>query len=98
MAEFPYSANSSKLPAFLEKIQSASVPDKVTLKYIASLGFKSSSDRRISAILKDLEFTDFSGVPTERWGIYRDRGRAPGELAVAIRKTYANLFAVYPNA
>jgi len=98
MAEFPYTPKPSSLPVFLDKIQSIGVPDKVTLKYITSIGFKSSNDRYISGILKSLRFTDSSGVPMERWKAYRDKRRGPAELASAIREAYADLFAVYPDA
>lgn len=98
MAEFPYSAKPTSLPDFLAKIQSVGKPDKVTLKYLATLGFKSSNDRYIPGILKSLVFTDQSGVPTERWQAYRDKKRAPLELAQAIREAYSDLFAVYNDA
>jgi hypothetical protein len=98
MAEFPYTPKPSSLPVFLDKIQSIGVPDKVTLKYITSIGFKSKNDRYISGILKRLGFTDSSGVPMERWKAYRDTRRGPAELASAIREAYADLFAVYPDA
>ena len=98
MAEFPYSAKPSSLPGFLEKIQAVGVPDKVTLKYLATLGFKSSNDRYIPGILKSLGFIDQSGVPTERWRVYRNKKRAPSELAIAIRDAYLGLFTVYDDA
>jgi len=98
MAEFPYSAKPSSLPDFLARIQAVGKPDKVTHKYLATLGFRSSNDRYIPGILKSLGFTDQSGVPMERWQIYRDKKRAPVELAAAIREAYPGLFAVYNDA
>ncbi len=99
MAQFPYTPKPSSLPIFLEQIQSTiSVPDKVTVQFLTSIGFKSSNDRYISGILKSLGFTDSSGVPMERWKAYRDKSRAPSELASAITEAYADLFAVYPDA
>ena len=98
MAEFPYTPRPSSLPDFLETIQSTGKPVKVTLKYIAALGFMSSNDRYISGILKSLGFTDPSGIPTERWQAYRDKKRASAELATAIREAYSGLFALYPDA
>ncbi len=66
MAEFPYTAKPSSVPRFLRKIQAVRVPDKVTVKYIASIGFKSSNDRRLIPMLKALGFLDAPGVPSER--------------------------------
>ena len=77
MAEFPYTPRPLGLSDFLKTIQSTGKPEKVTLKYIESLGFKSSNDRYINGILKSLGFTDASGIPTERWQAYRDKKRAP---------------------
>jgi hypothetical protein len=37
-------------------------------------------------------------VPTERWQAYRDKKRAPLELAAAIREAYSGLFALYDDA
>lgn len=98
MAEFPYTPKPSSLPDFLAKIQSTGIPDKVTLKYIESLGFRSKNDRYISPILKSLGFVDSSGVPKERWQIYRDKKRASAELSIAIREAYSDLFTLYPDA
>jgi hypothetical protein len=58
MAEFPYSTQPSKLADFLANIQAVGKPDKVTLKYLETLGFTSKNDRIISSILKSLRFTD----------------------------------------
>jgi len=98
MAEFPYSTKPTSLPDFLAKIQSVGKPDKVTRKYLATLGFKGTNDQYILGVLKSLEFTDQSGVPTQRWQIYRDKKQAALELATAIREAYSGLFAVYNDA
>jgi hypothetical protein len=46
-AEFPYITNPANLRKFLEKIRTLGVPDKVSIAYLASLGFKSTNDRPI---------------------------------------------------
>ena len=74
------------------------VPPKVTQTFIESVGFKAKNDRPIIRNLKALGFLDTSGVPTDRWRDYRDKGRAPGVLAEGIREAYSELFAVYPDA
>ena len=98
MAEFPYTPKHSSLTGFLGKIQTISKPDKVTLKYIESLGFTSKNDRPIRSILISLGFMDSSGTPTDRWQVYRDKEQASAALAVAIREAYSGLFAIYPDA
>ena len=98
MAQFPYTPKPSSLIDFLGRIQTVGVPDKVTAKYLTSLGFKSSNDRCIPGILKSLGFIDSSGVPQDRWRNYRDKKQAAAELATAIREAYSQLFSVYPDA
>jgi len=98
MAEYPYVQNTGRLKQFFSHIQSSAVPQKVTIKYLESVGFKSKNDRRIIPLLKFLQFIDSSQVPTELWRKYRDTKIAPNVLAQAIKKAYSKLFEIYPNA
>jgi len=95
-AEFIYITNPAKIRSFLEKIRAAGKPDKVTLKTIESLGFKSVNDRALLPIIKALGLVDGSGVPTARWGAFRSNYKAA--LAAGIREHYAKLFTLYPDA
>jgi Family of unknown function (DUF5343) len=95
-AEFIYTTNPSKIPAFLEKLRAAGKPEKVTLQTIASLGFKSTNDRALLPILKGLGFVDGSGVPTQRWAAFRSNHKAA--IGEGIREHYAKLFSLYPDA
>jgi hypothetical protein len=52
MADFPYSPHAAKLKQFLDHVQKAGVPEKVTIKYLEKVGFKSTNDRYILGILK----------------------------------------------
>lgn len=97
-ADFPYITNPASLRKFLEKIRTVGVPEKVTIAYLASLGFKSANDRPIIAALKLLGFVDGSGVPTQTWQRYRPKETAGAVLAEAIRATYSELFGIYPDA
>ncbi len=95
-AEFIYITNPAKIGPFLDKIRAAGKPEKVTLKTIESLGFKSVNDRPLLPIIKALGLVDGSGVPTARWSAFRSSHKAA--LAVGIREHYAKLFALYPDA
>src|SRR5437667_8276492 len=95
-AEFIYMTNPAKIRPFLEKIRAAGKPDKVTLKTIQSLGFKSNNDRALLPIIKALGLVDGSGVPSARWSAFRSNHKAA--LAAGIREHYAKLFALYPDA
>lgn len=98
MAEFPYISNPAKVKAFLEHVQRAGVPEKVTCQYLESSGFKSKNDRALIPILKFIGFLDSSGVPTEDWKAYRNKQLSKGVLATAIRRSYEDLFHTYPDA
>jgi hypothetical protein len=95
-AEFIYTTTPSKIPPFFEKLRAAGKPEKVTLKTIESLGFKSTNDRALLPILKGLGFVDGSGTPTQRWAAFRSNHKVA--LAEGIREHYAKLFSLYPDA
>lgn len=98
MADFAYSPHAANVKRFLDHVQSAGVPDKVTTKYLEKVGFKSKNDRYIIGILKFLDFVDGSGVPTKTWQAYRNKKTAGAVLAASMRKAYADLFKTYPDA
>ena len=98
MAEFPYLPNSATLERFFNTIQSTGRPQKVTYKWLATVGFTSSNDRSIISILKALHFVDDSRVPTDRWMEYRNKEQSKGILASAIKEAYSTLFETYPDA
>jgi len=95
-AEFIYITNPAKIRPFLQKIRAAGKPEKVTLKTIESLGFKSVNDRPLLPIIKALGLVDGSGVPTARWSEFRSNQNA--RLLQGSREHYAKLFALYPDA
>jgi hypothetical protein len=98
MADFPYVPNPAGLKKFFTHIQSAGVPEKVTIKYLEKVGFKSTNDRYFIGILKFLGFIDSSGVPTDMWSKYRSRSNAAATLGGAIQSSYDDLFRTYPDA
>jgi hypothetical protein len=98
MADFPYTPNAASVKRFLEHAQSAGVPEKVSYKYLEKVGFKSKNDRYIVSVLKFIGFLDGTGIPTNDWQAYRNRTTAGVTLANGIRKGYADLFNVYPDA
>lgn len=98
MADFPYTPNPPNIGRFLDHIQVAGVPSKVTNQHLKSVGFKSSNDGYIIAVLKDLQFLDSSGSPTEKWKAYKDKSKAKHVLGETMKKTYSDLFSIYPDA
>lgn len=98
MADFPYSPQPTSLKRFLEHVQSAGVPDRVSQKYLEKVGFKAKNDRYIIGVLKFLGLLDPSGNPTKTWQAYRSRSSAAATLGEAIKRSYVDLFRTYPDA
>jgi len=98
MADYPYTPNPAVIKTFFAKIRNAGVPDKVTIKYIEALGFKSKNDRNILTILKSIGMVDAAGTPTSVWKGYRAKGTGERVLAQALKRAYADLFKTYPDA
>jgi hypothetical protein len=79
-------------------MQTAGVPKKFTYDFLKQLGYPSSSNRPVIAVLKALRFLDDSGTPTERYRRYKDPQQAKVVLAEAMRDAYADVFTVNQNA
>jgi hypothetical protein len=98
MAEVPYTTVPSKIPKLLDKLATGGVPDKVTQKYLEAIGFKSTNDRSLIAIVKHIGLIDGQGVPTQLWQTFRSATRRKSAVAMGVREGYAGLFRVYPDA
>lgn len=97
MADFIYTTVPGKIKSLLAKIREVGIPQKVTVQWLKTVGFKSSNDASLIGVLKFIGFTDSSGVPTSKWTQYRG-AKHKEVLGTAIREGYADLFAVYPDA
>lgn len=86
------------LTRFLEAIQTAGVPPRVTFEFVKTLGLKSSNDRPIITVMKAIGFLDSSGSPTDLYKRYRNKGQSGRVLAEALRAAYADLFMANTNA
>lgn len=93
-----YLTTTKNLRGILAAIQKASVPSKFTYAFLSQLGFPSSSDRPVIAVLKALRFLDDGGVPTDRYRRYRAQNEAGAVMAEALRDAYADVFAVNQEA
>lgn len=98
MEHFPYTPSPSKVGKFLDHMQDAGVPQKVTIGHLESVGFKSNNDRYLIPVFKSLDFLDSSGSPTGNWKSYRDKSRAKQVLSAALKTAYSDLFSTYPDA
>jgi hypothetical protein len=87
-----YVNNVGNLAKFLDAVRTAGVPDRVTVEFLKTLGFKSSNDRPIISVLKGIGFLDQNGTPTESYRAFRDPNEGPKVLARAVRTAYSDLF------
>ena len=85
------------LPAIMEKIVAGAAPDKFNVDHLKGLGFKSSGDRAIIPLLKDLGFLTPDGTPTARYLAYRDPSRSRQVMGEALREAYGDLFLINDN-
>ena len=97
-AELPYLMSVKRLPELFQKIRSAAVPSRFSFEFLKNLGFSSSNDRALPSLLKRLGFLDASGVPTERYRLFRQSSESKRVLAQGLREIYSDVFAVNENA
>lgn len=97
MVDYAYTTVTGKIKPLLDKIRSVGVPPKVTAAWLKVLGFTSSNDTTLIGVIKFIGFTDQSGIPTATWSAYRG-AKHKAVLGEAIRRGYAELYAVYPDA
>ena len=100
MADFPCIEDAAKrIGKFFSKIQSLSVPESATTKWLPNIGgFGSIKDRPLIKILKFIGFITNSNKPTDRWSIYRDENQSKRIMAEGIKQGYSALFEQYSDA
>jgi len=86
------------LGPFLEALRHAQAPEKVGLKFVEDIGFKSTNDRLFIPLLKALKFVDDAGKPTARYHSFLDDNEWKSVLADGIRDAFPDLFRVNKNA
>jgi len=96
---FRYVYSTLHVSNLLDKIHTAGRPDKLSFAYARDTWlFKNEQYRAVLDILKDMEFIDNSGVPTQLYARYQNPALAKQALAEGVKKAYPALFKAYPNA
>ena len=93
-----YLMTTKNLDGFLNALQGAQAPERVSQKFLEDLEFTSSNDRLFIGVLKGLHFIDESGVPQQRYYEFLDQTVAKSVLAEAIRDAYDDLFRINKEA
>ena len=94
----PYLVAAKNLKSFLEALRHAQAPEKVTVRFIEQLGFKSTNDRLFVPLLKAMKFIDDAGKPSSRYHSFLDDSEWKTVLADGIRDAYADLFRINRKA
>jgi hypothetical protein len=87
-----YMSSTKNLPKIMDAVVKGTAPAKFSVEHLQGLGFKSSNDRAIIPLLKDLKFLSEDGTPTQRYHQYRGHPRPV--MGEALREAYEELFHV----
>lgn len=93
-----YLTSAKNVPAILSAMQQAKAPERFTVKFLESLGFKGNADRLIIGVLKAIGFLDDQGKPTDRYFEFLDQTQSKRVLGEAVQEAYADLFEVNTSA
>lgn len=89
----PYLLALKNIPTLFSKINSAKVPDKFTHQFLqTTIGLKSTSDRQLIPLLRNLGFIDQSGTPTPAYNLLKSNEKRSAAIAAGVRKAYQPLF------
>jgi hypothetical protein len=90
--QLPYLATNKNVAKLFEKISSAKIPDKFSHSFLqTTLGLKSTNDRALIPLLRNLGFIDQSGTPTQTYALLKgDKQRAA--IAAGVHTAYKALF------
>ena len=77
MANLPYVQSTGTLEKMLDKIKTASVPERFSQDFVSTkLSMKGGSARSIIPFIKKLGLVGSDGTPTERYKEYRNSAKS----------------------
>ncbi|WP_036307867.1 DUF5343 domain-containing protein [Methylophilus sp. 5] len=95
MANLPYVVAGSTLEKMLEKIKTASVPEKFSQDFVSTkLSLKGGTARSLIPFIKKMGLVTSDGTPTDRYREFRNPEKSGFAIAAAIRELYEELFAM----
>lgn len=93
MSNLPYAQRTQTLISMLEKIKTASVPEKFSQDFVAEkLLMKGGTARSIIPFIKKMGLVGTDGTPTERYKEFRNPDKSGIAIAQAMREIYETLF------
>lgn len=98
MANLPYVTVTGTLEKILDKIKSASVPDKFSQDFVAdTLAMKGGTARATIPFIKKMGLVQTDGTPTDRYKEFRNPAKSGRAVAAAMRDMYRTLFEMNEN-
>jgi hypothetical protein len=89
-----YTLKPGSIPAYFDAMLQAGAPERFSVKFLEGLEFKSTNDRTLIGILKDLGFLDTDAAPTKRYFEFLDKAQSRKVLSAGIREAFSELFAL----
>jgi hypothetical protein len=93
-----YTIKPKSVAIYFDALLNAEPPTRFSYKFMENIGFKSTNDRLLVGILKELGFLNRDGVPQKRYFDFLDRAHSKQVLAEGIRHAYSDLFNVNVSA
>jgi hypothetical protein len=91
-----YTVVPKTLERLLNQIPSLGRPDKVNSAWLGQIGMGGGNNQSMIRVLKGLGAVSNDGSPSDLWAALRGKDRV--KIGAAVRRMYADLFSVYPNA
>jgi len=89
----PYSTSVGTLEKMLEKIKTASAPDRFTQDFVSTkLAMKGGTARACIPFLKKMGFVGSDGVPTDLYREFRNPAKSRIAVGKAFRELYSRLY------
>jgi hypothetical protein len=96
---YPYTTAPATLRKILSSAPNIGRPPKVDRAWLDAAGYRSTNDRTVVSVLKFAGILGDDSTPTVVWDALRSPTKAnKAKVADAVRKAYAGLFAMYPDA
>jgi hypothetical protein len=93
VSNLPYAQTPATLISMLDKIKTASVPEKFSQDFVAEkLLMKGGTPRSIIPFIKKMGLVGTDGTPTERYKEFRNPAKSGVAIAQAMREVYETLF------
>ncbi|MCG8494240.1 MAG: DUF5343 domain-containing protein [Sneathiellales bacterium] len=93
MKNLPYAQQAGTLESMLEKIKTASVPEKFSHDFVSTkLAMKGGTARSTIPFIKKMGFATSDGTPTQRYSEFRNPEKSKFAIANAMREVYSTLF------